>query len=335
MGDQRDGGIAWTDETWNPLRGCSKVSAGCANCYAEGMAARFSGPGMPFEGLTTKGHWNGTVRLVEEKLTAPLRWKRPRRVFVTSVSDPFHPSVTDEMLDRIFAVMALAQQHTFQLLTKRPERMREYLAHSCGRIADAIIKLRRERGDHGSVVPLPHIRPGSAWWPLPNVWLGVSVEDQAAADERIPHLLATPAAVRFLSCEPLLGPVDIAWAVSWNRLNIAAGFLPRGHFAPGLEHIRPLDWVIAGGESGPKARPMHPDWARGLRDQCKAAEVPFLFKQNGEYRPTADGETWVPKCLGGDGTIFTQDGQTMRRVGKKAAGRLLDGVLHDAFPAKP
>ncbi len=344
--------IEWTDATWNPLRGCSRMSEGCRYCYAEGMAARFSGEGQPFEGLTSDGKWNGSIKLVEDKLLLPLRWRRPRRVFVTSVSDPFHPAVTDAMLDKLFVVMALAPQHKFQLLTKRPERMREYTNHSCGRIADAIIRFRRERGDSDMmVVPIPHIRPGMPWWPLPNMWLGTSVENQQAADERIPHLLATPAAVRFLSCEPLLGPVDMAWALSRNRLDIAAGFHRRGHFSPGLETLRPLDWVIVGGESGPKARTMHPDWARSMRDQCAAAGVPFLFKQWGEWGDFTNAQH--PHGIKGNPAVRILDGNgnakgggqlhngydwqghgraEMIRVGKKAAGRLLDGQEYNAFP---
>jgi protein gp37 len=206
MADQRDGGIAWTDETWNVLRGCSKVSDGCTNCYAEGMAARFSGPGLPFDGLIRDGRWNGTVRLVGDRLTAPLRWRRPRRVFVTSVSDPFHPSVTDDMLDRIFAVMALSPQHTFQLVTKRPERMRGYYAGFHHPSAESRgFNVCAWASEEIGITDEQIAAIGSTPKGLPNVWLGVSVENQATADERIPHLLATPAAVRFISAEPLLG----------------------------------------------------------------------------------------------------------------------------------
>lgn len=329
MADQREGGIAWTDETWNVLRGCSRMSEGCRNCYAEGMAARFSGPDMPFEGLIRDGKWNGTVKLVEDRLTAPLRWKRPRRVFVTSVSDPFHDSVTDEMLDRIFAVMALAPQHTFQVLTKRPERMREYMEAVYSQDRTICRKAMDLRGSvSGAILASKSLEDG-----FPNIWFGVSVENQAAAEDRIPHLLTTPAAVRFLSCEPLLGPVDLTKidVGEDTTINAVDGYGRDPYHGEPVKTHR-IDWVIVGGESGPKARPMHPDWARGLRDQCAAAGVPFLFKQFGEYRPTEEGEKWVPKSLGGNGSIFTQDGQTMARVGKKAAGRMLDGRLHDQFP---
>ncbi|HLN24207.1 MAG TPA: phage Gp37/Gp68 family protein [Patescibacteria group bacterium] len=330
MGDQRNGGIAWTDETWNPLRGCSRVSEGCRHCYAEQVAGRFSGPGQAFEGLATrvdgKGRWTSAVRLIEDKLTDPLRWRRPRRVFVNSVSDLFHESVTDALRDRIFAAMALCPHHTFQVLTKRPERMREYLGRDFRdtEIANAIRAMGRDV---------------SNWTlPLPNVWLGTSIENQAAADERIPHLLATPAAVRFVSAEPLLGAVDLTnikppghhhgdahgWSAIWRDNGLGREW---------------LDWVIVGGESGPHARPMCPDWVRSLRDQCAAAEVPFLFKQWGEWSPH------VAAIEGPDGSIKTtpkgglnwqrtdRDGISgMFRVGKRAAGRLLDGVEHNAFP---
>ena len=318
MSDQRKGGIAWTDETWNPLRGCSKVSAGCASCYAEIMAARFSKPGEPFAGTITDRHWNGTVRLIEEKLTDPLRWKRPRRIFVNSVSDLFHANVPDEWIDRIFAVMALCPQHTFQVLTKRPERMRVWFES----IADAgsIQDIREHFAYVARDLPT---KPGQfsesqwAWnWPLPNVWLGVSVENQAAADERIPHLLATPAAMRFLSCEPLLGPLDF-WNADHDGL--------RG----GMGGIR---WVIAGGERGAKARPMHPDWARSLRDQCKAAGVAYMLKQRGEFLTIPE----VPATGFRMGIIDAMNCNCMGggfvRVGKKLAGHLLDGREHMEFP---
>lgn len=311
MGDQRNGGIAWTEETWNPIRGCSKVSTGCANCYAETMAARFCGEGMPYAGLVTPGgQWNGTVRLVRGHLEDPLRWRRPRRVFVNSMSDLFHEHLSFEEIASIFGVMAAAPQHTFQVLTKRPARMREWFEwvsqpgdRPVSRCWDAGV------GHLGRL----DVRNFEAW-PLPNVWLGVTVEDQAAADHRIPDLLQVPAAVRFVSCEPLLGPMEIAFAMPWR---ITGACLNRS-----------IDWVICGGESGPWARPMHPDWARGLRDQCSAAGTPFLFKQWGE---------WIlhPSCQSFHGCDlrYFKDIGTFDRVGKRAAGRLLDGQLHNAYPA--
>jgi protein gp37 len=233
-------GIQWTDATWNPIRGCSRVSEGCRNCYAEVVAARFSGPGQPYEGLARRtstggARWTGKIMFVEKHLEDPLRWKKPKRIFVNSMSDLFHEGVSDHQLDRIFAVMAKAQRHTFQVLTKRPERM---LAYSNARLLGL---------------------------PLPNVWLGVSVEDQKAADERIPLLLETPAAVRFLSCEPLLGPVQFPLPCIGSRF------------------WGDLHWVIVGGESGHNARPCDVQWIRDIVNQCKAAGAAAFVKQLGAY----------------------------------------------------
>lgn len=261
--------IEWTNETWNPTRGCTKVSAGCVNCYAMRQAHRFSGPGQPYEGLTHvvpgRGpQWTGEVRPVPEALDLPLRWRKPRQVFVDSMSDLFHPDVPFCFVDRVFGVMATCPHHTFQVLTKRPERMAEYLSDP--------MRQRMVRREVDRVIDTcgrpTHESAGADPWPLPNVWLGTSCENQAAADERIPHLLRCSAAMRFLSCEPLLGPVDLSKCV-----------LPRyleGHCA-----TRGVHWVIAGGESGPGARPCDVAWLRSLRDQCAAAEVPYFLKQLG------------------------------------------------------
>jgi protein gp37 len=221
--------------------------------------------------------------------------------------------------------MALTPQHTYMILTKRPERMAEYTTQKFGRIADRIIAMRRERGDNGVLIPLPNIRPGAPWWPLANVWLGTSVEDQATVDARIPHLLRCPAAVRFLSCEPLLGAVDL-WPVmevhkEYRRIHENACF--RDPSTP----PRNIHWVITGGESGHGARPMHPDWARSLRDQCKAAEVPFFFKQWGEWAP----HTHVGGVLQSKGNVDLVM-SAMTRCGKKTAGNLLDGMTHQEWP---
>ncbi len=359
--------IEWTDATWNIVTGCSVVSPGCTNCYAMRLAGTRLQHHPSRAGLTTaskagsvssspkgdrptKHVWNGQVRFNAEWLTQPLRWTRPRRIFVAAHGDLFHEGVTDDWLDQIFAVMALSPQHTFQVLTKRPERMREYLAP---------LNQRRADGLGRSVIALGYKDPLECLpWPLPNVWLGVSVEDQARADERIPPLLATPAAVRWISAEPLLGPVDLdaipssPGATTYKLFGPLSGYCqrhwPRTDCACERQQPR-LDWVVAGGESGPGARPMHPDWARQLRDQCAAAGVPFLFKQWGEWAPgenagstvgraveTADwfNEAWDFKRL----TAATAAAQTideeptLYRAGKKAAGRYLDGVLHDAFP---
>lgn len=319
-------GIEWTDATWNPLRGCSRVSEGCRHCYAETVAARFSGPGLPYEGLIhpkTRG-WNGKIKLVPEALDQPLRWKRPRRIFVNSMSDLFHEAVPDDFIDSVFAVMALTPQHTFQVLTKRPERMLAYLSDEwrSALVEGAAQALYAARtGEDPSMWLAVHL-------PLPNVWLGVSVEDQATADERIPLLLQCPAAVRWISAEPLLGHVDLGrflWSITPD---------PRG-FVPGAVHQANdrglLHWVVAGGESGHGARPMHPDWARSLRDQCAAAGVPFLFKQWGEW---IDGDQpEAARYVATDETSHDwPGGKFSARVGKKAAGRHLDGVLHDQTP---
>lgn len=317
--------IEWTDSTWNVVNGCSVVSPGCANCYAMRLAGTRMRHHPSRAGLTTPSKagpvWNGTVRFNDKALLDPLLWKRPRKIFVCAHGDLFHDSVPDEWIDRVFAVMALAPRHSFQLLTKRPERMRAYCTAGVGRLAEVILRLRRDRGDLVVVGPLPHLRPGARWWPLANVWLGVSVEDQKRADERIPVLLDTPAAVRWLSCEPLLGPVDLeAWLPS-DPLVVDDTCDLCGERHHGRCDAAGIDWVVAGGESGPGARPMHPDWARSLRDQCAAAGVPFLFKQWGD---------WVP-AESQNGTALAGEFPAMR-VGKKAAGRLLDGVRHDGYP---
>lgn len=321
--------IEWTDETWNPTTGCAKVSAGCKNCYAEREWPRMTRLVPAYAGRDFTTH--------ADRLDQPLHWKRPRRVFVNSMSDLFHEDVPDSFIDQVFAVMVLVPQHTFQILTKRPNRMREYLVKRTEEdqsegwwsepIARAVFAASKAAGD-----PLPGNAPLllAGRWPLPNVWLGVSAEDQDAYDERVELLRQTPAAVRWVSIEPMIGPID-------------------ARFTNGLVHgcdaaDYRLDWVVVGGESGPKARPMHPQWARDLRDQCASAGVPFLFKQWGEWGPaevTAGGD------LGGDlrrGTVqhlhapgnpegfFRAGDAYVRRVGKKLAGRMLDGAQHDGYP---
>ena len=285
--------IEWTDATWNPIRGCTRVSEGCRHCYAEVMAARFSDPGQWGHGLAQRvalsgggidHRWTGKVELVDAALDLPLRWRRPRRIFVNSTSDLFHEKVPDEWIDRVFAVMALAPQHTFQVLTKRPERMREYMAGLGGGGRTDIMSRaggRLLRAAENATRNAPHVRYDyNARWPLPNVWLGTSIEDQATADDRIPHLLDTPAAVRFISAEPLLAPVDlmhIPYRKIAPDITVMVNALT-GDDGLGGRQAR-LGWTIVGGESGPGARPMHPDWARSLRDQCQAAGVPFFMKQ--------------------------------------------------------
>ena len=279
MGDTN---IAWTNCTWNPLRGCTEISPGCAHCYAAAVAARFSGLGQPYEGLAYRdangrAHWTGQVRTVPEKLAEPLKWKKPRMVFVNSMSDLFHEDVPDEYIAAVFGVMAACPQHTFQVLTKRSERLRHWFAwlprHYDGPRRTDLPWYTEDLVTRLKLAP-------ETDWPLPNVWLGVSVEDQRRADERIPHLLRTPAAVRFLSVEPLLGPVDLERAVPCGYYcDPAVGHVD--HY-PALDGIH---WVIVGGESGPGFRPMNLDWARSIRDQCQAAGVPFFYKQSSGLRP--------------------------------------------------
>ncbi|GAA0494554.1 hypothetical protein Ade02nite_20100 [Paractinoplanes deccanensis] len=247
--------IEWTEATWNPVTGCDEVSPGCDNCYAKTFAERWRGtPGHYFE----QGF---DIQLRPDKLNLPLTWRRPRKVFVNSMSDLFHDQVPDAFIAEVFSVMARTPQHTYQLLTKRHGRMRSLLSRP---------SFRDKLAHRGS------------GWPLPNVWLGVSVEDQKRAELRVPALLNTPAAVRWLSCEPLLSPVHL---MPWLNGGV-------GTVAPA-----DLDWVVVGGESGIKARPMHRDWARSLRDECSAAGVAFFFKQWGGRNPKSggrelDGRTW-------------------------------------------
>jgi protein gp37 len=309
LGDTK---IEWATKTWNPLRGCSKVSEGCRNCYAIRVAHRFGGPGQPYEGLTQTGpggpNWTGKVTLVPDALELPLNWRKPQRVFVNSMSDLFHPEVPDDFIHQVWETMAAAAQHTFQILTKRPERMRDWVRK------------------HGNVVGTE--RPA-----LTNVWLGVSVEDQKAADERIPLLLQTPAAVRFLSCEPLLGPVNLKIEDGFLDHDVLAGRYtgPNGETDIHMPTER-IDWIIVGGESGPKARSADPDWFRSLHDQCQAAGVAFFFKQWGEWLPVSQGAEPVSihDCTVGKTETYLDD--QFVRVGKKAAGRQLDGREWNEFP---
>ncbi len=327
-------GIEWTDATWNPILGCSRVSEGCRNCYAETIAGRFgAGKETVYSGLTQivngRAVWTGKIKETRQ-LLQPLSWRTPRRVFVNSMSDLFHENVSDELRDRIFAVMALSPKHTFQVLTKRPERMLRYMTYHYRVVSPGpreavygvVTQMRGYNREHPEWLRLACATSSCLNHPLPNLWLGVSVEDQKAADERIPLLLQTPAAKRFISAEPLLGAVDLEAA--------AHGFTCAGTDDGRSHPLRGLDWVICGGESGPNARPMHPDWARSLRDQCADADVPFFFKQWGEWRPRDQmpEDTWQRLDAAGE-----VPGEAPYRVGKKAAGALLDGVEHKAFPA--
>lgn len=288
--------IEWTDATWNPTLGCMKVSAGCESCYAIRTAYRqeHAFKRAEYQGLTRKLpdgsiNWTGQINAIDARLMQPLGWKEPRRIFVNSQSDLFHKDMSLAFLREVWLTMAQTRRHTYQVLTKRPAIMHQVLSD-----AEFVDELA-ERYEAIRSYPLSGL---PAWtWPLPNVWLGVSVEHQQAADERIPLLLQTPAAVRFLSCEPLLGPLrlenvrcgcDGASSIVCTRCN------GRGL----LDTLRSgISWVIAGGESGPKHRPLDPDWARSLRDQCEASGVAYFFKQWGGRTPKAggrllDGREW-------------------------------------------
>jgi protein gp37 len=315
MADQRGSGINWTDQTWNPVRGCTRVSQGCTNCYAERMAARFSGLGEPYEGLaknTPQGpRWTGEVKLIPEHLRDPLRWQKPRRIFVNSMSDLFHEKLSDEAIAAVFGIMAAAGKHTFQVLTKRPDRMSRWfvwldqMAERCASIfPDDSLAWRRAHVLSSAALrnalglassERKQLRAGeleARGWPLPNVWLGTTTEDQPAAEKRVPHLLETPAVVRFLSVEPMLGPVDLANIDVLAGLSCAADLPPHprihlnaftGHLCGPDEFMGArIHWVICGGESGPRARRMDPTWAEDVAKQCATAHVAFHFKQLGD-----------------------------------------------------
>lgn len=358
--------IEWTEKTWNPVVGCDPVSPGCTNCYAMTMAARIErmGGAPQYDGTTKPSRagavWTGKVALAEKALLEPLKRKKPTTYFVNSMGDLFHEDVPEEWKDMVFAVMALCPQHTFQVLTKRSARMREYLTNDIDlpeRIGRAAHELDWKRAQE----TLPSFNPDDihifAPMPLPNVWLGVSAEDQARADERIPDLLNTPAAVRFASCEPLLGLVDLrSICTGWHFINSLDGFAWHdADRALKSEKCASLDWVIVGGESGRKARPMHPDWARSLRDQCEAAGTAFLFKQWGEYADHTETHSASERCDASSDLVITPDGHTigggskshgglvdtdweerraawMCKVGKKRAGRLMDGREWNGVP---
>jgi protein gp37 len=320
--------IEWTDATWNPVVGCSKTSPGCEHCYAERMAWRLAhNPATPeYRGVVEKGRWNSLTRMVSERLVEPLRWRKSRMVFVCSMGDLFHESVPDGWVYEAFGIMALARQHIFQVLTKRPRRMQEYLASFKGRVD--IVAAANCINDNLKL----GVSTEAIQWPLPNVWLGVTAENQRCADERIPLLLQTPAAVHFVSCEPLLGPIDFKWRTDSKPCSHPGCLSHTSHACEGCGRIGGrvgIGWVVAGFESGPQARPGHSDWARKLRDDCQAAGVPFFWKQNGEWEHSSE-------CVGSH-TIkcrrhYWADGTYSARVGRKRAGRLLDGREWNEMP---
>ena len=290
--------IEWTEHTWNPVRGCSRVSPGCDNCYAMRQARRTHGPGGAYEGLTVMRpktakrpgvDWSGVVRLVPELLAVPLRRRVPTVYFVNSMSDLFHERLRNEAIAAVFGVMAACPQHTFQVLTKRAKRMREWFEWYEG---DSGAGASPIAAVHAALDRMPAtvtwnvgshrvLRAREAPWPLPNVHLGVSCENQAAADERLPYLRATPAAVRWVSAEPLLGSLSL--------------------------DLSGIHWVVAGGESGPGARACDVQWLRHLRDQCHLADVPFFNKQLGS-RPTIDGTSFdLQHTKGGEPSEWFED----------------------------
>ncbi|GAV21582.1 DUF5131 family protein [Carboxydothermus pertinax] len=307
--------IEWADAVWNPVTGCTPVSEGCKNCYAERMSKRLAGRcGYPEDEPFR-------VTLHPEKLNEPWHWKKPRRVFVCSMGDLFHEDVPDDFILKVFLQMTFCpSRHIFMVLTKRPKRMKDIIEKFMGQMLGTSGKTMEEKQA----------------WPHKRVWLGVTVENQEMANERIPILLKIPATVRFVSCEPLLGPVDLSkWLGICEGCGVPATkcgpvLWHKGQkCCPDCTHDFQLNWVIAGGETGPGARPMHPEWVRSLRDQCQEAGVPFFFKSWGEYKP-------LPYSDRGDGlhTLTEYKGckYDFVKVGKKNAGSLLDGRTWDEFP---
>jgi protein gp37 len=298
--------IEWTQATWNPITGCDKVSQGCKNCYAEIMHRRL----MKMHPRKYNKPFLGYIETHEDDLSIPMKRKAPTIYFVNSMSDLWHPDVPFDFILSIFLVMKSTPHHTYQILTKRPEqavRFFEFLKNSP-------VKTKFHR--------------------LPNVWIGISVEDQKAAAERIPYLLQIPAAIRFLSCEPLLGPIDLthidadgAGHKDYCQINCLTG--EQTDMARPCRDVESIDWVIVGGESGHKARPMHPDWVRLIRDQCKRANIPFFFKQWGSWAPPPD--EWPEKAKR-QSVVHNGIGYEMINLGKHAAGNLLDGQTYLNYP---
>lgn len=373
-----DTAIEWADATWNPIVGCQIVSPGCKHCYAMGQAARIermaagAGRETHYAGTTQPSKagpvWTGKVALAgEQALTAPLRWTKPRRIFVNSMGDLFADGVEASWLEAVWSVMAASPHHTFIVLTKRAERMRAVLSDD-----DLPRRVARAWCSVGRNLPDNHVDwKTRCWnargqdstpraWPLPNVWLGVTAEDQPRAEERIPELLQTPAAKRIVSVEPMIGPVDLTTLdqsggfTSYDALRSYSDEQAREeHGETDARGYSALDWVIVGGESGrgPGIRPMHPSWARQVRDDCAAAGVPFFFKQWGEWAPGISAPSETPGAyafgdykheevtrpltiVGAAPRQFTMFGARTRmtRVGKRAAGHVLDGVVHHAWP---
>jgi len=331
--------IEWTNETQNPFVGCTKVSQGCQNCYALPMAVRNAhNHKLPNEvreaylsvitKVNDKWQWNGKTAFIESALYKPLSWRKPRMVFLVSMGDLFHENNSFTNINKVFNAIAFSPQHTFQILTKRPERMLQYFTE-----------------DHYNEqeLVLQEIDGKPIEWPLKNLWLGVTAENQEQADKRIPILLQIPAAVKFVSIEPMLGNIKLDKGFDYGD-EIAINYLTGEYWTSPRDEEGgkgpKLDWVICGGESGSKARPMHPDWVRSLRDQCKTANTPFFFKQWGEWVDSMHIESpystfgWVDKNE--PAQIFESGGELNKelvfKVGKKKAGHLLDGEEYHQFP---
>lgn len=354
-----DSMIGWTGKCWNIIGGCTNESTGCLNCWSRKLVGTRFRENPRYDGLTVvrgdgKPHWTGKISLFEDRLEEPMHWRKPQLVFVASQADLFHPGVPEEFIDRAFAIMALCPHHTFQILTKRPQRMREYLSdeHEVQeRIATALGKMldgqwiwnegKRFRNRIERMIGLFYgyetesdedtgeeydVQSAETVWPLRNVWLGTSTENQETFDKRAPELL------------------DIAWPVHWLSIEPQVGSI----VIPD-NYLRELEWIVLGGESGTGARPMHPDWARSVRDQCEATGIPFFFKQTGEWLgwqhqwgpfwksirgDEVDSHAW-PDITGEEpeGWIADlHDDVVYQWVGKKAAGDILDGKRYQQFP---
>lgn len=333
--------IEWTMKVWNPTTGCDKVSQGCKFCYAEGMHKRLRAMGQP----KYKHEFLGGAQPYEADLLKPLSWRKPTTIFVNSMSDLFHKDIPFEYIDMVFAVMKATPQHTYQVLTKRIDRALEYWNSKdlFKRLDAAYLKVMDKASPEGI-----HVISAAAYeqkneiygWPMRNLWMGTSVENQEAADARIPFLIQIPAHVRFLSCEPLLGPVNFS---DWTYPKELVGMPVENYEGSESSNLKQgIDWLIAGGESGHHARPMHPDWARSLRDQCEDAGIPFFFKQWGGWREGFIGGTPIKNMamVCNDGSIIIgkdaipggKRASLMSKVGKKEAGRMLDGLEHSQYP---
>lgn len=310
--------IEWAERIWNPITGCSPVSEGCEHCYAERMSKRLRGRfGYPADEPFR-------VTLHPNRLEEPLKLRKPSRIFVCSMGDLFHEDVPFEWVDKVLYIIAQAPQHTFLMLTKRPERMHAYFTDITENKNQFMHRMMHSvfyyPSMHGAII---NLRKGIA---IPNLWLGVTAENQDRADERIPILLQTPAAVRFVSIEPMLGPVDLSgYYKVQNHVNLPPEQRKQAleEYWAGMHRLTKLDWVICGGETGAGARPMHPDWARNLRDQCQRARMPFYFKSWGEYREACPPHD--PIWNGQSPKLRYEHGAHFIRLGAKRSGRLLDG----------